>query len=229
MWDDHDYGENNAGGDSPSRSAARLAYQLNIPHYPLQAVDTNSSHPAVSCVDARAADEATRFDDRQQQQCGQPLTNAAIYQAFTVGRVRFVLTDLRSECSAGSMLGEEQYGWFRRELRNASSYALMVWVNSKPWIGKDYSSEDGWSAHAQERRAISNLLLEHNVTNLVALTGDSHMLAIDDGTNTDYSTAEARERYGQTEESTTGAGFPLFNAAPLANTGSAKSGTSTRQ
>lgn len=36
------------------------------------------------------------------------------------------------------------------------------------------------------------MLLQYNVTNLIVLTGDAHMLAIDNGTNTDYSTAEAR-------------------------------------
>lgn len=43
---------------------------------------------------------------------------------------------------------------------------------------------------------------------------DAHMLAIDDGTNTDYSTGN--------DANSTGAGFPILQSAPLANYGSVK-------
>jgi hypothetical protein len=35
IWDDHDYGENNAGAESLSRLSALQAYPMNVPHYPL--------------------------------------------------------------------------------------------------------------------------------------------------------------------------------------------------
>ncbi|MBE0608214.1 MAG: alkaline phosphatase D family protein, partial [Dehalococcoidia bacterium] len=64
-----------------------------------------------------------------------------IYQAFTVGRVRFIVTDSRSERDpAGdpdgtgkSMLGQAQKDWFKAEVIAAKeSAALIVWVNSVP-------------------------------------------------------------------------------------------------
>ena len=67
-----------------------------------------------------------------------------IYQAFSVGRARFILTDLRSERSpskdkddaAKTMLGARQKAWFKQELLAASgTYPLIFWVSSVPWIG----------------------------------------------------------------------------------------------
>ena len=43
------------------------------------------------------------------------------------------------------------------------------------------------------------------------VSGDAHMVALDDGSNSDYST-------------TGGAGFPVFHAAPLDRPGSIKGG-----
>jgi len=67
-----------------------------------------------------------------------------IYQSFTVGRVRFILTDLRSERTPDSekdspqktMMGAQQKAWFKQELLNANGrYPLIFWVSTVPWIG----------------------------------------------------------------------------------------------
>lgn len=67
-----------------------------------------------------------------------------IYQTFTVGRVKFILTDLRSERDQvkkpdgpdKSMLGARQKAWFKNELLAAKgNYPLIFWVSTVPWIG----------------------------------------------------------------------------------------------
>ncbi len=70
--------------------------------------------------------------------------NVPIYQSFSVGRVKFILTDLRSERDPvrqkdgtdKSMLGAAQKAWFKKELLAAKGrYPLIVWASSVPWIG----------------------------------------------------------------------------------------------
>jgi len=187
VWGDHDYGGNDADRTSPSRPAVMQTYRQMTPHYPL------------------AADP-----------------EAPIYQAFTVGRVRFVLTDTRSARDpvgepAGafrSTLGEEQREWLLDELSEADRYGLVVWVNPDPWLAPDRPSSDTWAGFAQERRVIADTIAEHEVDNLLMVSGDAHMLAFDDGTNTDYSTSQS-------------GGFPLFHAAATDRPGSVKGGPYT--
>src|SRR5690606_28981332 len=158
VWDDHDFGGNDSGGDSPAAMAARLAYRQNVPHYPLPAGEGN----------------------------------APIYQAFTVGNIRFVMTTTRSmrdpeKMPDGSyiLLGARQREWLKSELLQGSrDHDLVVWVNSIPWIAPEDSGRDDWGGYASERREIADFIAEQGITNLLMLAGDAHMLAIDDGSNT---------------------------------------------
>ena len=70
--------------------------------------------------------------------------NVAIYQSFNVGRVKFILTDLRSERDSvtnkddanKSMMGSAQKAWFKKELLAANGkYPLICWVSTVPWLG----------------------------------------------------------------------------------------------
>jgi phosphodiesterase/alkaline phosphatase D-like protein len=185
-WDDHDFGPNDADSTSPSRPAAQTAYRQVVPHYALPDTD-----------------------------------GGAIYQAFTVGRVRFILTDnysYRSPASAPdgpakTMLGDEQQAWLEQELLAANgTYPVIVWVNSQPWIEAEGPDATGWGAYAAERRDISDFIVDNGIGGLVMLSGDAHMLAIDDGSNNTYASD------GE------GPGFPVFHAAALDRHGSEKGG-----
>jgi len=184
MWDDHDYGGNDVDSSYVGRQAAMAAYREYSPDYGL------------------AGDES------------------AIYQAFTVGRVRFIVTDVRSardvhnsaDDGYDTMLGSEQREWLLQELLAArDSAALIVWANPAPWIAPAEPGADTWGGYAEERAEIADFIADNQIDNLVMVSGDAHMVAIDDGTNTDYSAGG-------------GAGFPLLHVAALDRQGSSKGG-----
>jgi len=138
-----------------------------------------------------------------------------VYQAFTYGNVRFILTDLRSKSDNKgiSTLGEIQKEWLKNQLAEFKKYSMVVWVSTKPWIGqkKNGKIDDKWYSFPEERAEIANHIADLGINNLVMLAGDAHLLAIDDGSNTDYSTNG-------------GAGFPLMQSSPMAQYGSTKGG-----
>ena len=185
VWDDHDYGGNNADATSATREAALAVYREYVPHAPLAS------------------------------------ETSPIYQAFTIGRVRFLMTDTRSARSpsgqpddgAKSMLGAEQRAWLERELLAADErYALTVWINPTPWIDATTAGGDTWAGYGTERRELADFIADHDLRRIVMLSGDAHMVAIDDGTNTDYSTNGFE------------ASFPLLHAAALDRPGNVKGG-----
>jgi phosphodiesterase/alkaline phosphatase D-like protein len=184
VWDDHDYGGNNGDRTSSTRAAAMAVYREYVPHYPLEGPST------------------------------------PIYQAFTIGRVRFLVTDTRSDRTPAlapddaskSMLGTEQRAWLERELLAArDAQALTVWINPTPWIGAPSAGSDTWAGYTTERRAIADFIATNDIDRLVMLSGDAHMVAIDDGSNSDYS-------------STGGAGFPVLHGGALDRPGKFKGG-----
>jgi alkaline phosphatase D len=190
VYDDHDFGPNDADGRAPGRPASRRTYREYAPHYPLPA------------------------DEIAPQAAG----DAPIFQAFTLARARFILTDLRSERTPGkipdgpekSMMGPGQKAWFLRELLESSrTHGIVFWGSSLPWIGKP--GGDSWQGYAAERREISNFIAQHGIKNLCILCGDAHMLAADDGTHSDYS-------------DTGGLRIPVLHGSALDQGGSVKGG-----
>jgi hypothetical protein len=138
-----------------------------------------------------------------------PGSDGSIEHAFTIGRVRFVLTDNRSHRTDDTMLGEEQVAWLIDEIVAASaSHAVVVWANGTPWIGEVRAGSDTWAGYADERSRIATALTEAGVDHLVIVSGDAHMVALDDGTNSE-------------------GGFPVLQAAALDRPGSEKGGPYT--
>src|SRR5690606_32822706 len=130
-----------------------------------------------------------------------------------------ILTDLRSSRTPvrswqqnPSMMGERQKDWFKQQLLAAKQRGeLIAWVNVVPWISRPNPESDTWGGYAADRREIADFLKEHAIANLVILSGDAHMVAMDDGTHSDYATAG-------------GAPVPVIHSAPLDRPGSAKGG-----
>ena len=148
-----------------------------------------------------------------------PLGPGGINQAFSVGRVRFILMDARSQRvrREATTLGVDQMAWLKDELLQANeNHALIVLVSSVPWIADEdvglLTRADNWGGYPDERRDLADFLAENAINNLVMLAGDAHMLAIDDGANTNYATGGS------------GPAFPLIHAASMDREGSVKGG-----
>lgn len=189
MWDDHDYGPNNSSRRARGQDAAQQVYREFVPHYELGP------------------------EERRQP----------IYQAFTVGRVRFLLTDLRSARTVSgapdslkTMMGETQKRWFKDQLVEArDEYPVIAWVSSVPWIAERSEGGDHWGGFGAERSELATYIDSLGVADqLVMLSGDAHMVALDDGTHNHY----GREN---------GGGFPVVHAGALDRSGSVKGGPYT--
>lgn len=186
MYDDHDFGANNADGTSASRPAASSVYRERVPHYPLQA------------------------------------GAGTIQQAFDMGRVRVIVTDTRSlrdpvdAPRPRTMLGEAQVRWLEAELTRAKDAPLVIWVNTVPWITRsNESTSEGWAPYAEERERLATLIDTLGLTRrLVMLSGDGHMAALDDGTNSAYMKGRSKDTRG----------FVVVHGAPLDRWTRAKGG-----
>lgn len=145
-----------------------------------------------------------------------------LYRAFTLGRVRIIVTDARFHRSpktdadgpAKTMLGPTQKEWLKAELLAAGDrYPLTVWINPVPWIEAETAGSDRWGGFAVERAEIAQFIADHNLhEKLIMLSSDAHMMAADDGSYSGYASAEIR------------AGFPVIHAAALDRAGDYKGG-----
>lgn len=187
MWDDHDFGPDNSDRTAPGRNASVQAYREFVPHYPLEALMKRPQW-------LEEKDAIKKKHDSEQ-------SFPAIYQAFTIGRVRFILTDLRSmrtpneapDMPSKTVLGVLQKQWFKEELERANadeSIRQIIWCSTMPWI----DDERKWGHFKHEQQELVNYLKAYGITSdysekmkwktpLVIVSGDAHMLAVDDGSN----------------------------------------------
>ncbi|CAI5719503.1 unnamed protein product [Peronospora destructor] len=123
---------------------------------------------------------------------GSSRTNT-VHQAFTIGRVRYILTDLRSARTPNTapatptktVLGKKQKAWFKSELVRATSdpdIRLVIWVNTMPWL----DDERKWGHFGHEQQELVNFIKGNGLNKwvpIVIVNGDAHMLAVDDGSH----------------------------------------------
>jgi len=190
-WDDHDYGPNDSDKFAPGREASCAVYRETVPHYPLAA------------------------------------TRGAIYQSFDIGRARVILTDNHSERDSRrgptrTILGKEQMDWFLDQLTDAAkTKALVIWGNADPWIAETGKTGDGWAPFCDDRRTIAKHIEAIGLVNrFLIVSGDAHMLAMDDGTHSNYASDGCRWVEGPKA-------FPVFQAAAFDRQGSVKGGPYT--
>jgi PhoD-like phosphatase len=137
-----------------------------------------------------------------------------LYQTFTVGRVRFILLDMRTQNrspvantdnASKTMLGAQQLAWFYQQL--VQPEPLKVIVTDTGWMGggSDTSCGPGWWLYSTERAAIISFITANKgaVQNVMLWHGDDHCVA---------TCPPVSNAYG---------GFPVYCAAPLRQTGAA--------
>ncbi|MEJ7625933.1 MAG: alkaline phosphatase D family protein [Ferruginibacter sp.] len=134
-----------------------------------------------------------------------------IYQAFTIGRVHFILSDLRSARRTPTMMGDVQKQWFKDQCIFArDNNKIIAWVTSVSWGG---NQGDNWGGFTAERQELADFFRTNLITNMFIMSGDAHMSAIDNGNNHDFGSVANTNKY------------PVLAAAALNQGGSAKGGT----
>lgn len=150
MYDDHDFGPDNADSTSPGRLNAMQVYQERVPHH----------------------------------QRGASGPQAPNYQSFQIGRVLFVMWDVRADRhpGTGTMLGAAQKAWFESILTSSTARVLVL-VNPSQWDADTFT--DAWAGFPQERAEIVGMLAapggdtsKNWLPRMCIAQGDHHALGI---------------------------------------------------
>lgn len=157
FWDDHDYGDNNADKTYPEKNDSLRVLQEYFPVYPL-----------------------SQYGD---------------WQRFSYADADFFVLDSRSQRDPthdkdsaqksmldGDNLGEQgQRAWLLNGLK--TSTAKWKFIVSPVIFNPTTKTNDAWGAYPTERRMILDFIRTNAIAGVIVLSGDLHIGAIDDGTN----------------------------------------------
>ncbi len=150
MWDDHDIFDNYYAGKTPLYVPARRA-----------------------------------FDEYTAARNPPPVRSRKLYFTTTLGEVDVFVLDVRSDRSPNedvdgpdkTILGSEQLDDLRSWLLGSSGKIKII---ASPVLFADHSTtgNDSWTAYANEREAIFDFIVEHEIDDVLLLSGDQHWSAI---------------------------------------------------
>lgn len=181
MWDDHDYGMNDAGGEYEHKEAseALFEYVWAIPEddprrsrpgvYGSWIVGEDGKRVQIIMLDTRFF----RSELKPTDEYGAP------------GKERYVPDSDPSK----TMLGEAQWAWLADELQKPADLRLLV--SSVQVISEGHGWE-AWKMLPAERARLYKLITETDANGVIMLTGDRHSAALyrKEGVN-DYPLFEA--------------------------------------
>lgn len=172
IWDDHDYGQNDAGINNPDKEEARRVF-LNYWGYLKQTLPKNQQALYHSRMIGSKNKKVqvilldTRWDrsDLIKNPDYNPITNTE-----QPPKIFFPHTDQKVQ-----LLSSEQWQWLEDELKKPAQLRLIV--SSIQLIPDDHYFEK-WGNFPNEKQRFFNLLKKYKIKNAVILSGDRHLSAI---------------------------------------------------
>lgn len=157
VWDDHDYGRNDAGAEYPMRAEAQKVFLefWGRPDNPDRkgVYDSEIFGPVGKRVQVLLLD--TRYF-RGPLKTGERRTGGKYYP---------------TEDTSISMLGEKQWLWLEKELRKPAEIRL---IGSGIQIVPEAAGQETWSNLPHERQRLFDVIAETKAEGVILLSGDRH-------------------------------------------------------
>ncbi|BDS05765.1 hypothetical protein NT6N_08050 [Oceaniferula spumae] len=172
VWDDHDYGQNDAGKNYPHKEASKEIFleffeePKDSERYQHKGI-YHSVYPKVGdkTVQIILLDCRTFRDDlvREKQ-----VTNLR-------GRHFYQLEYIPHTDTAKTLLGAEQWEWLEAELRKPADCRILA---SGTQFGIEYNGYEAWANFPHEQERLVQLIKKTQANHLVLISGDIHYAEI---------------------------------------------------
>jgi alkaline phosphatase D len=170
IWDDHDFGENDAGAEYPQKEASRqiMLDYFNVPNDSPRRTRADGIYTSYTLTQAKVKVQIILPDLRWNRS---PLES--------VGRVKYVLSKapnnlgpyLPSKDVSTTMLGETQWQWLEQQLQQPADVRILA--TSLQFL-PEFSGWESWANLPHERQRFLALLEKYQIDNLVIVSGDTH-------------------------------------------------------
>ena len=170
MWDDHDYGQNDAGKEYPHKEESR---QIMLDFW---------QEPANSPRRTRPDGIYTSYTYGEGEQTVQVIMPDLRWNRDALNAVSKLEYDTKrklnnqgpyspSHVKGASMLGEAQWQWLEQELKKPAAIKLIA---SSLQLLPDFTGWESWANFPEDRKRLFALIKKHKVNGVVIISGDTH-------------------------------------------------------
>lgn len=159
VWDDHDYGKNDAGKEYKYREESQ---QLFLDFFDVSEEDARRERKGVY----------SSYDLEWKSHIIKVIFLDARYHRDDLDRINRVY----QKNEEGTILGEEQWAWLENELSDEEA-SLFIIASGIQFIPEDHDYEK-WANFPQERQRLFDLVQEKQPKGALFLSGDRHIAEI---------------------------------------------------
>lgn len=170
IWDDHDFGENDAGAEYPQKEASRqiMLDYFNVPKDSPRRNRADGIYTSHILTQANTKVQIILPDLRWNRG---PLES--------VGRLKYMLSKapnnlgpyVPSKDKSSTMLGETQWQWLEKQLQQPADIRILA--TSLQFL-PEFSGWESWANLPHERQRFLALLDKYQIDNLMIVSGDTH-------------------------------------------------------
>jgi alkaline phosphatase D len=177
VWDDHDFGENDAGGEYPQKDASRRLF-LDFWREPADSPRRGRDGIYAAYVFGPPGERVQVIlpDLRHNRTALIPLElNGEPYDAWAKKRIAAGVElpgpYVRNPDPAATMLGERQWAWLERQLEVPAELRLFA---SSLQVLADFTGWEAWANFARDRDRLFDTIRRKRAHGILFLSGDIH-------------------------------------------------------
>jgi alkaline phosphatase D len=170
IWDDHDYGENDAGREYPKKEASRKLMldfwqeNKNSPRY-------TRSDGIYTSYDYGNEQQKVRVIMPDLRWNRSPLTSVSRSDYINKRKPNNMGPYLANSSPQASMLGEQQWQWLENELKKPAKIKIIA---SSLQLLPEFSGWESWANFPNDRNRLLNFIKKHQINGVIFISGDTH-------------------------------------------------------
>jgi alkaline phosphatase D len=170
IWDDHDFGENDAGAEYPQKEASRqiMLDYFKVPKDSPRRTRVDGIYTNHILTQAKTKVQIILPDLRWNRS---PLESVGQLKYFLSKAPNNLGPYIPSKDKSTTMLGESQWQWLEQQLQQPAD--IRIFATSLQFL-PEFSGWESWANLPHERSRFLALLDHYQIDNLVIVSGDTH-------------------------------------------------------
>lgn len=170
IWDDHDYGENDAGAEYPQKEASRKV-MLDFWQEPEQS-ERRTREDGIYTSYMYGEGEQSVQVILPDLRWNRPEINHVSKLEYIAKRVPKNMGPYSvSKDKSASMLGEAQWQWLEKELLKPARIKVIA---SSLQLLPEFTGWESWANFPADRNRLLNFIREHKINGVLLISGDTH-------------------------------------------------------
>ncbi|MBB1346598.1 alkaline phosphatase D family protein [Pseudoalteromonas sp. SG45-2] len=170
MWDDHDYGQNDAGKEYPHKEQSRQI-MLNFWGEPANSARRTRSDGIYTSYMYGENEQTIQVIMPDLRWNRDALNHVGELEYYTKRKLNNQGPYSPSEVKGASMLGEAEWQWLEQELKKPAAIKLIA---SSLQLLPDFTGWESWANFPEDRNRLFALIKKHKVNGVVIISGDTH-------------------------------------------------------